>query len=282
MGTNQSKASNEQAPAQASSKAKKPSLYKRTQSLLAQFVGLSLIHLIGKTSRFVARDHEGKPFQWSQESRPQIYVLFHGAHFPILYYGRGRGTCVVTSRSADGQILTRVLHKLGYQTVRGSSSRGGVRATIELARKVREGFDVAVAVDGPKGPALKVKPGVVLLSKMTQCPIFPIAATSKTYWRFQSWDRFRLMFPFNKAVLVGGEPVQVPEDADDQQIERIRADLEQSMNKMQDELDAEAKSWIARLPDRNPRDKLYEKQRRQKEQPKPQLDTARQQDSKGT
>jgi lysophospholipid acyltransferase (LPLAT)-like uncharacterized protein len=243
----------------AAPEAKVPGFYKRLQMLAAKSVGLGLIHVIFKTTWFKARGIEFLEKARGDPKAPCIFALFHGPHFPVLYYWRHRALCVVTSRSSDGQILTNILHSMGFETVRGSSSRGGMRATIELARRIQQGQDIAVAVDGPRGPAMEVKPGIVLLGKITGRPIIPITACAKSFWRFQSWDQFRLPLPFNKALIVASEPILVPEDADDQQIEQIRADLEITMNQVQQQIDTEMKPWILRLPNRAPKKKTQRK-----------------------
>lgn len=160
---------------------------------------------------------------------PILFALWHGDHFPIACYYRHSGTFVIVSRSGDGEILARLLEGLGYRTVRGSTSRGAVQATIDLARKVNEGADAAVAVDGPRGPAFEVKPGIVLLAKMTRCPIVPLAAAMSHAKQFRSWDRFRLPYPGSRVLMMPGEPFLVPPHASVEQMEAIRGQLESAM-----------------------------------------------------
>jgi lysophospholipid acyltransferase (LPLAT)-like uncharacterized protein len=162
-----------------------------------------------------------------------LFALWHCDYFPIFSYARGSGVCVVVSRSPDGEILARVLNQYGYRTVRGSGTRGATRAMIELARVVAGGCDGAVAVDGPKGPAGQAKPGIVLLAKITGCPIVPLGAGMSRFKQFASWDRFRLPLPFSRVVLTAGEAIQVPPDASTDLIELKRCQLEQSLRDQQ-------------------------------------------------
>lgn len=248
---------------------KRPSLYKRLQIGAALLLGKAMIHTIGRTVRLrLATCHEPKRWITMQESfefgrgdgGPVIYAIWHGCHFPPFYAFRNRGICAVTSPSADGQILGRLLRGMGYQTVAGSSSRQGTRALVNLTRRVQGGADAVIAIDGPRGPAYHVKPGVILLAKMTGRPIVPLATSAKRYWRFQSWDRFRLPLPLTTTFILGDEPMRVPPDADHDAIESMRVQLEQRMRAIQKELDDRVRPRIWRLPDRDPRDKRHSSQ----------------------
>ena len=223
-----------------------------------------VLHGLGKTIRYrlgmygeLMRDKE----VWKKvdliraDGGPILWAMYHGTHFPILYRFRHRNICVVTSRSNDGQILARLLESVGYQTVSGSSTRGGMSATINMARVVNGGDDAAVAVDGPRGPAWEVKPGIILLGKITGRTIVPVAATPKTFWRFQSWDRFRLPLPCTKAFIMAGEPMHVPKDADKQQLDSLRGELERRMKALHDDLEMRVSPRALCFSDRKPRDK---------------------------
>jgi lysophospholipid acyltransferase (LPLAT)-like uncharacterized protein len=236
------------------------SLKKKVQSGVAALIGTTTIRAVGMTLRMRVRFH-GRDYSFAEGERmlnqfrgadqqPLLFALCHGTCVPILCAWRGRGLCVITSRSADGQILARILRGLGYQTVHGSSSRGGTRALIDLARFVQKGGDAAIAVDGPRGPAECVKPGIILLSKITGRPIIPLAATSRRFWQFQSWDRFRAPFPFTAATIIGDDPIQVPPDADHEVMERKRAELELKLRSLQAEVDQHVAPKIWKLKDR--------------------------------
>ncbi len=165
---------------------------------------------------------------------PLLFALWHGDYFPIFHYARQSRLYIVVSRSPDGEILARIVEAAGYRTVRGSTSRGATRAMIDLARVVKGGADAAIAVDGPKGPAFVVKAGIVLLAKMTGCPIVPLGAALSRYKQFSSWDRFRLPLPPARALVTAGEPILVPGDASAELIESRRAELEASMSALRD------------------------------------------------
>lgn len=164
-----------------------------------------------------------------------LFALWHGDFFPICHYGRGHGISVVVSRSPDGEILDRVLRVYGYTTVRGSNTRGATRAVIDLARSVEGGHDAAVAVDGPKGPAFEVKSGIVLLAKLTGCPIVPLGAGFSRCKQFASWDEFRVPFPWARVVLTAGSPIQVPANTHGEEFKPIRRRLERTLLDLREE-----------------------------------------------
>ncbi len=166
---------------------------------------------------------------------PLLFALWHGDYFPIFHYARRSRLYIVVSRSPDGEILARVLKAAGYRTVRGSTSRGATRAMIDLARVVKDGADAAIAVDGPKGPRDVAKPGIVLLAKLTGCPIVPLGAALSRFKQFSSWDRFRLPIPPSRAVAIAGAPIQVPADASRDLIETRRAELQASLLSLRQE-----------------------------------------------
>lgn len=241
-------------------KPQKLTLKKRIQLAIAAVLGTTIIRTLALTFRY--RVHfKDKVFCGRKipaelgtargpAGGPLLFALWHGSCFPILSYWRDRGMCVVTSRSTDGQALGRILNRLGFQTVSGSSSRGGTRALIDLARAVRKGGDAAIAVDGPRGPQQEIKPGIVLLAKLTQRPIIPLVGTLKTYWRFQSWDRFRFPFPFTKAIIMADDAIHVPADASHEVMEQIRIDLEKRMRQMQIEIDEVIQPSVWKRADR--------------------------------
>ncbi len=165
---------------------------------------------------------------------PLLYAMWHGDFFPIFRYASHSGTYIVVSRSSDGEILARVVEAAGFRTVRGSSTRGATRAMVDLIRVVRSGADAAIAVDGPKGPRLVVKAGIILLAKKTGCPIVPLGAAMSRYKQFASWDRFRLPLPFARALLIAGTPIRVPADASEQLLETRRVELQTSLMELGD------------------------------------------------
>lgn len=152
---------------------------------------------------------------------PVIYALWHGRLLPLTYLHRGEGVATLISRSGDGEYIARIAEKWGYLTARGSSTRGGGRALRELVRWLRQGHDLAITPDGPRGPRETLKPGVLLAAQVSGRPIIPVSAGTDRAWWFEAWDRFMVPKPFARLRVAYGPPITVPRDADDAALERI-------------------------------------------------------------
>lgn len=135
-----------------------------------------------------------------------IYAFWHQRMLPFCYTHRGQGIQVMVSTHRDGELIARVIHALGFGTVRGSSTRGGLKALFGMATQGRVGFDLAVTPDGPRGPRHVVKPGVVLLAWRTGLPVVPAANATWPRFELGSWDAFHVPWPWARCVVVMGEP----------------------------------------------------------------------------
>ncbi len=140
-----------------------------------------------------------------------IFAFWHQRQFFLVNPHSGFRLALMTSLSKDGELQTAILSKFGYRCIRGSSSKGGVSALKAMVRIVREGYNVALAVDGPKGPIYEVKDGILFLAKMTKAVIIPVSASSKSFVFKKAWDRYMLPIPFSKAVIIYGEPITISE-----------------------------------------------------------------------
>jgi len=125
---------------------------------------------------------------------------------------QGPGTRILISRSKDGELIARTMEFLGQGAVRGSSSRGGASALREMVRLAKTPYDLAITPDGPKGPRREAKEGVAQLAKLTRRAIVPMAFVASRGYRFASWDRFLLPYPFCRAVYAYGEPLYCGSD----------------------------------------------------------------------
>jgi len=162
-----------------------------------------------------------------------IGVLWHE---DLPFWGtlfRGSGFTVLVSRSRDGEIGTRVAHRLGVRTVRGSSSRGGEEALQEIVDRLRAGGSVGFIADGPRGPRHELKIGPVVAAKVSGRPIVPIACAMRGFVRARSWDRTRVPLPFARVVAIGGDPVPVPAGASRDECERLRARIQDEMLRLE-------------------------------------------------
>lgn len=153
-----------------------------------------------------------------------ILALWHGRILPGLHYFRNRGVVVITSQNFDGEWIARILHRFGFGTARGSTSRGGARALVQLRRDLLAGKPTAFTVDGPRGPARVVQPGVAFLAGATGHPILPYHIESSRHWTLRSWDRTQIPKPFSTVALAIGPPIKV-EGTGDPMVERGVAEV---------------------------------------------------------
>jgi lysophospholipid acyltransferase (LPLAT)-like uncharacterized protein len=131
------------------------------------------------------------------------------------------------SASKDGALLATILQRFGVHPVRGSSSRRGAQALLELASWAKRGFDLAVTPDGPRGPRYVVQEGVVVLAQVTGLPIVPYSCQLGWKIRVKSWDRFEIPLPFSRCEMTFGEPIYVPRGATDMERSHLRAQLQE-------------------------------------------------------
>ena len=158
-------------------------------------VGAFLVRVLGWTWRIrVSHDEEVRRLRAAKQ--PIIFALWHGQLLPLVYHHRNEGVAVLISEHADGEIIARIATSLGFNTVRGSSSRGAARALLGLARVLGEGHDVAITPDGPRGPAKSFAPGSAIVAQRTGAAVIGVAVSAASAWRLKSWDSFMIPRPF--------------------------------------------------------------------------------------
>lgn len=143
------------------------------------------------------------------EGRPTLLVLWHGQMLPLAWYMRNRGIHILVSEHRDGEVIARVLHALGHHTVRGSTTRGGARALVEMVRLLKAGRSVAVTPDGPRGPARTMAPGALVAAARAGTTITPLYVTADRAWHLRTWDAFMIPKPFARVVVHFGEPAMI-------------------------------------------------------------------------
>ena len=149
----------------------------------------------------------GIPASFHRANRGVIIGFWHSMILMASFAYRGSGAHVLVSRHGDGELIGQVMQRLGFSLVRGSSSKGGSAALRELVTLVRQNRDVGITPDGPRGPAERVKPGVAQLARLTGAPVLPMAFSGSRLRVLNTWDRFRIPWPFSKIVFVFGAPV---------------------------------------------------------------------------
>jgi hypothetical protein len=171
---------------------------------------------------------------------PSIFAFWHGRMFvlPFVFERYAEKVNVLISRHRDGEFAAKLIEAIGFKTVRGSTGKGkgGERAFLEMVKILSRGEAVAITPDGPKGPAEKVKKGIVKLSMKTGVPVYPISFSAKPCYRFNSWDSFMLPLPFSRCVVRVGKPVYPAQLSEDELKERIELELK----KLTDLCDEEA------------------------------------------
>src|SRR6202163_450254 len=198
---------------------------KRFQARLIAAVGYRLVAVLGSTLRWRTEGLEHFD-AIVKGGRQPIMAFWHGRILPATYYFRRRGIVVITSENFDGEWIAGIIQRFGYGTARGSTSRGGGRALLQLTRDLAAGKPAGFTVDGPRGPAEVAQPGAVWLAKATGHPVLPFHLEADRHWTLKSWDRAQIPKPYATVAISMGEPFDVPADADAAGIESARQQLE--------------------------------------------------------
>jgi len=203
--------------------------WQRVQLFLIEWVGYLLIRALGSTLRYSISWEDGSA--GDQRVRPVIYSFWHSCMIPAIYLWRNSGGRVMSSDSFDGEYTGRIIRKFGFVKVRGSSSKGAVRSLIALKREVDRGFSPAFTIDGPRGPRFVVKPGPVLLSKLTGAPMSGFHVALDKPWVLNTWDKLMIPRPFSRALMRVSCNMIVPKDSDDAAMEKWRQQLQDALER---------------------------------------------------
>lgn len=176
-----------------------------------------------------------------------VFALWHAHQCGVFSCNQGRKTCIMVSNSQDGEIISRAANAMGVETVRGSKTRGGAKASLELIKRIKdENINGAITIDGPKGPNRVVKKGIIEIAKMAQVPVVPTVwwSPQKSFIKFNSWDEFRFPLLGTKLVMLFGEPIPIPKDLDDEKTEEIRQKIEESLKELYKDIKANYRKYI--------------------------------------
>jgi lysophospholipid acyltransferase (LPLAT)-like uncharacterized protein len=213
--------------------------WQRAQIAVATWLGYFALSLTGHTLRWEC-------FGWENWEAVQgagnkvIYTSWHRTIFAASWFWRHRGIVVMTSQNFDGEYIARIIQKLGYGTARGSSSRGAVRALVEMRNAIDHGRDAGFTIDGPRGPRFVAKPGSVMLAKATGAAILCFhAAVRRAYVFRKSWDQTQFPYPFSRAAIFIAPPIRVPSDASEDEQARKLQEVQAAL----DELRRHAEEW---------------------------------------
>ncbi len=152
-----------------------------------------------------------------------MFAIWHGQIIPLSYAFRNRGVKILVSQSRDGEFITRAIGKLGFGTIRGSSSRGGAKALLKIIEELDDDARIAITPDGPKGPGYVVKEGIAMAAIKSGAPVVPVIVDAKNAIRLKSWDSFTIPLPFSKVDIFVKEPMTFASDTDiDEAVSKIQ------------------------------------------------------------
>jgi lysophospholipid acyltransferase (LPLAT)-like uncharacterized protein len=203
---------------------------KQLRRKLVLWLAVTFGWLLLKTLRMLVRvDSEGreKLEALRAEGRSVLIAIWHGRILlPILQHVN-EGITPMISQSRDGEMITRTIEKLGFRSIRGSTSRGGKEAMLAMIKLLKNPGEVAAIMpDGPRGPRHRLKPGVVQIARESGAVILPMTWSARRPIRFASWDRFQLWRPFSRALVIYGDPIDCPPNGDfREQCEQVEKEL---------------------------------------------------------
>lgn len=207
---------------------------KKLKFFIIGILGYWTIRLLAFTIRI---EDLPKGFTGKTKNLHAIYVSWHCMMLIPAYLGKGSNIQVLISQHSDGEYIAQVIKRFGFGVIRGSTTRGGMRAVKALVDKAKAGYPLAITPDGPRGPRFVVQAGSVYLGKKTQLPIIPAVIGLSSYWELPSWDRFRIPKPFSRALIMYGDPIHIPPNSGEEEMEHYRLFLERTMKEMAERVD---------------------------------------------
>jgi lysophospholipid acyltransferase (LPLAT)-like uncharacterized protein len=206
-------------------------LWQRAQLTLVSWLVPPLLKLLGCTLRPTITYEEGA-IEGLDALYPGIFAFWHRCVLPAAWLFRERRIAVLTSQSLDGEFIARVIRRFGYVPVRGSSTRGGQRALLEMDRMLGERQAVAFTIDGPRGPRFVAKKGPVLLARTSGAPITAFYVAVQRAWTLNTWDRLVIPKPFSAIHVRGARKIWVPPDADGNALQGYYAEMQAALERV--------------------------------------------------
>jgi lysophospholipid acyltransferase (LPLAT)-like uncharacterized protein len=204
---------------------------------ILSFIGWSVLSLWSRTLR-IQFVNKAIPGRLAAEGKNVIYAFWHGRQFMLFHSHRNSGIIIPASESRDGEIQAGILKRFGFDVVRGSSKRKGDRALLGLVSGLRKGKDLAIGVDGPRGPIYEAKQGVAYLAGKLDKQIVPVTTSAKSFWILEKvWDRYLLPKPFTRGIIMFGEPIIV-NGISEEELEKKRKELEAALNQLMAQADS--------------------------------------------
>ncbi len=183
--------------------------------------------------------------RWTVENAPtrlwdsgETFVLafWHGHIMMMVYsWDLSKPMSMLISQHRDGKLIAKTVEPFGIRSVTGSSSKGGAGALRQMVKLLKSGEYVGITPDGPRGPRMRATEGVIATARMAGVPVIPCAYSCRHRKQARSWDRFQIALPFSRGVILWGDPIPVPRDAD---LEAKRAELETALTRLTHEAES--------------------------------------------
>ncbi|NOY68956.1 MAG: lysophospholipid acyltransferase family protein [Deltaproteobacteria bacterium] len=200
-------------------------------------VGLFIVKVIAFTHRMRIVDPENER-RFIDHDKSLIYISWHQRFFPgITFFAKRKPIAIMISQSHDGDMAAQGVKMLGWEPVRGSSTRGGREALEKLKNLALGGYKIGHIVDGPKGPFGVVKPGLLRIAQVSGLPIVPTITSAQKKWCLNSWDRFMVPKPFSRVIIRFGAPINIPADLNEDDFEIKRRLVEERLRQLYDDTD---------------------------------------------
>ncbi|MBN1480242.1 DUF374 domain-containing protein [candidate division KSB1 bacterium] len=203
---------------------------------IATKISWLLVLALGKMARIRVK-HVNNWYKVKNSADGLIFLLWHGKLLLLSYVHRNQNLSVMVSEHGDGEIIAQAIMRMGYRTVRGSSTRGGRKAFREMLRQLKKGEQCVVTPDGPNGPRHEVKMGALLLAQLSGAYLLPTTCAVQKPIYMNSWDRFTLWWPFSRACVLYGEPIKIPRKLSNEELEQQRRFIQDRMMALEKEAD---------------------------------------------
>lgn len=172
---------------------------------------------------------------FQERSAGRILAYWHGRTIIGLPAFKNRGITSIVSQSKDGDLQHSIVTRFGFNTIRGSTGRGGIQAAIEAIKLLREGRELAITPDGPRGPSGVVQEGILLMLRKSGASVVPVGISADRRWLAKSWDKYLIPKPFAKCIILMGEEMRLPPQATPEQEEEFRLQLEREIHRLEQE-----------------------------------------------
>lgn len=200
---------------------------------ILEWLGTGLLWLLGWSWRYRLHGREAVD-ELRRKGQPVVFLFWHSRILPLAHLHRNEGATVLISQHRDGELIARLVERRGFRTVRGSSTRGGAMALRALLRRLREGGDLAITPDGPKGPPRRLKLGALLAAQRGKAPVVLVAPGAPGGWRMRSWDRFLVPRPFSRIDVHYAPPRWIDPSISGEAFARLAGQMDDALNHLTD------------------------------------------------